>query len=117
MSFFNPNKTDADNRTNVVTPTPQVKTTTAKANLSSPTNSQASLFAANLTVKGNIISKGEIQIEGMVEGDITGAFISIEEGGGVTGNVIAEGCKNSGAGYWDGSRYQGNTTSNGPYRR
>lgn len=50
----------------------------------------ASIIGEDLTVTGNIISKGEVQIEGEIQGDIYCASLSIGEKGRVRGAVVAE---------------------------
>lgn len=50
----------------------------------------ASIIGEDLTVTGNIISKGEVQIEGEIEGDIHCASVVIGDKATVTGGVIAE---------------------------
>jgi cytoskeletal protein CcmA (bactofilin family) len=48
-----------------------------------------SIIGFGLTITGNLESKGEIQIEGEVHGDIHAARVIVGEQGNVTGNVIA----------------------------
>lgn len=50
----------------------------------------ASIIGEDLTVTGNIISKGEVQIEGEVQGDVYCASLSIGEKGRVRGAIVAE---------------------------
>lgn len=54
--------------------------------------STASVIGADLVIHGNLTSKGEVQIEGEVQGDIYGTHIVIGERARVTGGVIAEEC-------------------------
>lgn len=54
--------------------------------------SGASVIGADLVIQGNLTSKGEIQIEGEVQGDIHGTHVVIGERARVTGGVIAEEC-------------------------
>jgi cytoskeletal protein CcmA (bactofilin family) len=42
-----------------------------------------------LTITGNLDSKGEVQLDGEVHGDIHAASIIVGEQGNITGNVIA----------------------------
>jgi len=51
-----------------------------------------SVIGADLVIQGNLTSKGEVQIEGEVQGDIYGTHIVIGERARVTGGVIAEEC-------------------------
>ena len=50
----------------------------------------ASVIGADLTITGNLESKGEVQIEGEVQGDIHAQRIVIGEQARITGALIAE---------------------------
>lgn len=50
----------------------------------------SSIIGADLTIKGNLISKGEVQVDGAIEGDIHGSHVVIGQTALVTGNVLAE---------------------------
>jgi len=50
----------------------------------------ASIIGEDLTITGNIISKGEVQIEGEIQGDVYCASLSIGEKGRIRGAVVAE---------------------------
>lgn len=54
--------------------------------------STASVIGPDLVITGNLTSKGEVQIEGEVQGDIHGTHIIIGERARVTGAVVAEEC-------------------------
>ena len=49
-----------------------------------------SIIGEDLTLTGNIISKGEVQVEGDVQGDIFCANLTIGDHGRVTGAIVAE---------------------------
>ena len=49
-----------------------------------------SLISSGLTVKGNLESAGEIQIDGDVEGDIKGKAVVVGEGAAVKGSVLGD---------------------------
>jgi cytoskeletal protein CcmA (bactofilin family) len=51
-----------------------------------------SVIGPDLIIQGNLISKGEVQIEGEVQGDIHGTHIIIGEKARITGGIIAEEC-------------------------
>jgi len=53
-------------------------------------NGAASLIGTDLTITGNLESKGEVQIEGEVQGDIHAQRIVIGERARITGALIAE---------------------------
>lgn len=65
----------------------EVKTTTPAAPVQ---KAPPSLLSADLTVKGNLKTAGDIQIEGKVEGDIRAHLLTVGEGATVTGEVIAD---------------------------
>lgn len=49
-----------------------------------------SLLSTDLTVKGNLKTAGDIQIEGQVEGDIRAHLLTVGEGATVKGEVVAD---------------------------
>lgn len=49
-----------------------------------------SIIGVELVVRGPLISTGDVQIEGRVEGDVRSAGLAIGDGGVVRGNVAAE---------------------------
>ena len=50
----------------------------------------ASIIGEDLTVTGNLISKGEVQVEGDVQGDVFCATLIVGDRGRVTGGIVAE---------------------------
>ena len=48
------------------------------------------IISADLRVDGDITSEGEIQIDGVVDGDVRGARLSIGQGGTIKGSVTAD---------------------------
>ncbi len=52
--------------------------------------SPASLLSADLNIKGNIKTAGDIQIEGKIDGDIRAHLVTVGEGATVKGEVIAD---------------------------
>ncbi|AHB49434.1 hypothetical protein W911_15195 [Hyphomicrobium nitrativorans NL23] len=54
--------------------------------------STASVIGPDLVIQGNLSSKGEVQIDGEVQGDIHGTHIIIGENARVTGGIVAEEC-------------------------
>lgn len=49
-----------------------------------------SVIGPDLVITGNLVSKGEVQIDGEVQGDIHGTHIVIGERAKITGSIIAE---------------------------
>jgi len=49
-----------------------------------------SVIGADLTIMGNLVSRGEVQIEGEIQGDIHGTNVVIGEKAKITGAIIAE---------------------------
>lgn len=60
-------------------PTPRVETSRAM-----------SIIGTDLTIVGNLICKGEVQVDGIVEGDIQGSNVVIGESATVTGNIAGD---------------------------
>jgi cytoskeletal protein CcmA (bactofilin family) len=50
------------------------------------------VIGPDLVIQGNLISKGEVQVEGEIQGDIHGTNIVIGEKARVTGGIVAEEC-------------------------
>jgi cytoskeletal protein CcmA (bactofilin family) len=53
-------------------------------------NASSSVIGTDLTVLGNLQSKGEIQVEGIVQGDIQAARVIVGPGARITGGVVAD---------------------------
>lgn len=49
-----------------------------------------SMIGPDLTITGNLISKGEVQVDGIVEGDIHGSHVVIGERATIHGGIVAE---------------------------
>ena len=49
-----------------------------------------SIIGAGLTITGNLSCKGEVQVDGIVEGDIQGSHVVIGEDATVTGSISGE---------------------------
>jgi len=49
-----------------------------------------SVIGPDLTINGNLVSKGEVQVDGEVQGDIHGTYVVIGEKARITGGIIAE---------------------------
>jgi cytoskeletal protein CcmA (bactofilin family) len=54
--------------------------------------SNSSVIGADLVIHGSLTSKGEVQIEGEVQGDIHATHVVLGERARVTGGIIAEEC-------------------------
>ncbi|MEQ8711164.1 MAG: polymer-forming cytoskeletal protein [Rhodospirillales bacterium] len=57
---------------------------------SAPRSSVPSIISIDLTVQGNLISEGEIQLDGSVTGDVTAHALTIGQNGTVNGEIDAE---------------------------
>jgi cytoskeletal protein CcmA (bactofilin family) len=71
--------------TNAPAPTPS-----AQAKAADQPRSVPSIISQDLTIMGDLISKGELQVDGSVQGDIKGTSIVLGPSGAVSGNVVAE---------------------------
>jgi cytoskeletal protein CcmA (bactofilin family) len=49
-----------------------------------------SVIGPDLTIMGNLVSRGEVQVDGEVQGDIHGTNVVIGERARITGGVVAE---------------------------
>ena len=57
---------------------------------SAPRSAAPSIISSDLKILGDLISAGDLQVDGIVEGDIQSRSLTIGEGAVVTGNVVAE---------------------------
>lgn len=49
-----------------------------------------SVIGPDLTIAGNLVSKGEVQVDGVVQGDIFGSHVIIGEKASIAGGIVAE---------------------------
>lgn len=73
-----------------VTSTPTPSSATSPAPVAPKAKPPASVLSADLTIKGNIKTSGDVQVQGTVEGDIRAHLLTIGEGATVKGEVIAD---------------------------
>ncbi|WP_438943216.1 bactofilin family protein [Profundibacterium mesophilum] len=66
------------------------KTSTTLPAAASKSKPPASVLSADLLIKGNIKTTGDVQIEGNVEGDIRAHLLTVGEGATVKGEVMAD---------------------------
>ena len=62
----------------------------AAANATREARAAPSLISANLHVVGNLQSQGEVQVDGTIEGDVSGKSLAIGERAKVTGEISAD---------------------------
>lgn len=66
----------------------------AKAAPSTPAASKPkpapSILSSDLTIKGNVTTTGDVQVEGTIEGDVRAHLLTVGEGATVKGEVIAD---------------------------
>ena len=54
------------------------------------TDRNVSMIGPDLTITGNLISKGEVLVDGVVEGDIHGSHVVIGESATIQGGIVAD---------------------------
>ena len=69
---------------------PTAPPATTRAGPAARGNASASVIGADLSITGNLESKGEVQIEGEIQGDVHAQRIVIGERARITGALIAE---------------------------
>jgi cytoskeletal protein CcmA (bactofilin family) len=67
-------------------PVPEAPKRTASA----ATRAGPSLISADVKMKGSLISQGEVQIDGVIEGDVRASSLTVGDTGAVKGEVVAE---------------------------
>jgi cytoskeletal protein CcmA (bactofilin family) len=74
-----------------IAPPPQVMNGTRPPVMAAGgTSGAASVIGTDLTVTGNLLSKGEIQIEGQVQGDLTAGRVVVGPNAKITGGIVAD---------------------------
>lgn len=66
------------------------KTERAKGGEASANRAVPSIISSNLNVVGNLKTEGEIQVDGTVEGNVTGRALVIGERARVVGEIVAD---------------------------
>jgi len=102
LSNFTSKKSDKDPLTGVSTLAPPAIPANGLAQAHAAINSRAaptarsgergspSVIGPNLTIVGNLVSKGEVQVDGEVQGDLYGTHIVIGERARITGGIVGE---------------------------
>jgi cytoskeletal protein CcmA (bactofilin family) len=49
-----------------------------------------SILSSDLTIKGNVTTTGDVQVEGTIEGDVRAHLLTVGEGATVKGEIIAD---------------------------
>jgi cytoskeletal protein CcmA (bactofilin family) len=49
-----------------------------------------SIISASLRIVGNLVSDGDVQVDGTIEGDVTSRSLTVSENASITGQVEAE---------------------------
>ncbi|MCL5778709.1 polymer-forming cytoskeletal protein [Limibaculum sp. FT325] len=69
----------------------------ASASATAPTPTYAakpkpspSLLSSDLTIKGNVITSGDIQVEGKIEGDVRAHLLTVGESAEINGEIVAD---------------------------
>ncbi|WP_102224647.1 bactofilin family protein [Acidimangrovimonas sediminis] len=69
---------------------PKPATPEYSAPVASKPKPAASVLSSDLTVTGNLKTTGDIQVEGVVEGDIRAHLLTVGEGATIRGEVVAD---------------------------
>jgi len=56
----------------------------------SPEQKSLSIIGPDLIITGNLVSKGEVQVDGTVEGDIHGSHVVVGQNANIAGGIVAE---------------------------
>ena len=94
--FSKPKTTDNSSTTSATMPVPPTSPGQQKSNAIVETSTAPkpkaapSVLSSDLTIKGNLTTTGDIQIEGIIEGDIKAHLLTVGESATVKGEVIAD---------------------------
>src|ERR1700761_4095603 len=69
---------------------PPAPVTEAPKRAPSAARAGPSLISADVKMKGSIISQGEVQIDGVIEGDVRASSLTVGDTGAVKGECVAE---------------------------
>lgn len=88
--MFSKPKSEETKSTTTTTPS----STPAKSTPSTPAASKPkpapSILSSDLTIKGNVTTTGDVQVEGTIEGDVRAHLLTVGEGATVKGEIIAD---------------------------
>lgn len=76
---------------------PEAAPTPARAQRSVSRAGPPSIISASLRIVGNLVSDGDIQVDGAVDGDVQSRSLTISQGGSVNGSVAADTVRVDGA--------------------
>ena len=89
--MFSKRKSDEPTTGATTTPNAAPAKPAASTSSSSPKPKPApSIISSDLTIKGNVTTTGDVQVEGAIEGDIRAHLLTVGEGATVKGEVIAD---------------------------
>ena len=89
--MFSKPKSDEPTTGATTTPNAAPAKPAASTSSSSPKPKPApSIISSDLTIKGNVTTTGDVQVEGAIEGDIRAHLLTVGEGATVKGEVIAD---------------------------
>lgn len=63
----------------------------------SPSRNPPSIISASLRIVGNLVSDGDIQVDGTVDGDVQSRSLTVSQGASVNGGISAESVRVDGA--------------------
>jgi cytoskeletal protein CcmA (bactofilin family) len=63
----------------------------------SPSRNPPSIISASLRIVGNLVSDGDIQVDGPVDGDVHSRSLTVSQGAAVNGGISAESVRIDGA--------------------
>ncbi|SIT76989.1 bactofilin family protein [Pontibaca methylaminivorans] len=91
-SRHEPPRQESPGQEQAAAPTPSPPDTRTEEHIPSMSKSKppASTLSADLTITGNIVTSGDIQVEGTVEGDIRAHLLTIGESATIKGEVTAD---------------------------
>ena len=91
LSNFKKPETDPANSTTTAPPAPAASAQRPSPPPARPSDRSApSVIGPDLIIHGNLSSKGQVQIDGEVQGDIHGTHIVVGERARITGGIVSE---------------------------
>lgn len=90
LSNFTTRKADKDGAISGAPGSPIAPGTPQRALQRQGEHAAPSLIGPDLMIIGNLISRGQVQVDGEVQGDIHGTHVVIGEGAQITGGIVSE---------------------------
>jgi len=88
--FSKPKSEETTKTATTATPSAAPAKSTPSTPAASKPKPAPSILSSDLTIKGNVTTTGDVQVEGTIEGDVRAHLLTVGEGATVKGEIIAD---------------------------